>query len=151
MERHKLFIPLLIFLWLGFISAISFMEAWLKFEAPGITIPLGVGIGQLVFHALNKIEWVLVFFITTLHSLNVQFSVRKHALFFIILIILCTQTFILYPTLDARAAKVMAGEQIPLSLHHWLFIFLEIMKAMCLFTYGLKVQIMNARNPFPKY
>ena len=46
-------------LWIGFVSAISFMEAWLKFRAPGITIPLGLGIGRLVFNALNKIEWVL--------------------------------------------------------------------------------------------
>ncbi|HQO86046.1 MAG TPA: hypothetical protein PKX84_00190, partial [Bacteroidia bacterium] len=46
-------------LWIGFVSAISFMEAWLKFRAPGITIPLGLGIGRLVFNVLNKIEWVL--------------------------------------------------------------------------------------------
>ena len=35
------------------------MESSLKFRAPGITIPLGLGIGRLVFNVLNKIEWVL--------------------------------------------------------------------------------------------
>ena len=25
------------FVWLGFVGAISFMEAWLKFRAPGVT------------------------------------------------------------------------------------------------------------------
>lgn len=30
-----------IFLWIGFVLAISFMEAWLKFQAPGITLALG--------------------------------------------------------------------------------------------------------------
>ncbi len=34
---------------LGAIVAISFLEAPLKFLAPGITIPLGLGIGRLVF------------------------------------------------------------------------------------------------------
>lgn len=48
------------FVWIGFICAISFMEAWLKFRAPGITIPLGLGIGKLVFQALNYVEWGLV-------------------------------------------------------------------------------------------
>jgi len=37
------------FVWIGFVCAISFMEAWLKFRAPGITVPLGLGIGRLVF------------------------------------------------------------------------------------------------------
>lgn len=46
------------FLWIGFVCAISFMEAWLKFQAPGITVPLGLGIGRLVFNALNTVEWV---------------------------------------------------------------------------------------------
>ena len=46
------------FLWIGFVCAISFMEAWLKFRAPGVTIPLGLGIGRLVFNALNKVEWI---------------------------------------------------------------------------------------------
>ena len=42
-----------IFVWLGMVFAISFLEAPLKFRAPGITIPLGLGIGRLVFRALN--------------------------------------------------------------------------------------------------
>ena len=49
-----------IFIWLGFVGAISFMEAWIKFQAPGVTLPVGLGIGRLVFAALNKVEWVLL-------------------------------------------------------------------------------------------
>ena len=48
-----------IFVWLGMVLAISFLEAPLKFRAPGITIPLGLGIGRLVFRALNVCEVVL--------------------------------------------------------------------------------------------
>jgi hypothetical protein len=39
------------FLWLGMVLAISFLEAPLKFRAPGITLALGLGIGRLVFRA----------------------------------------------------------------------------------------------------
>ncbi|WP_059021439.1 hypothetical protein [Mycobacterium sp. M26] len=48
-----------IFVWLGMVLAISFLEAPLKFRAPGVTIPLGLGIGRLVFRALNACEIVL--------------------------------------------------------------------------------------------
>ena len=48
-----------IFLWLGMVLAISFLEAPLKFRAPGVTIQLGLGIGRLVFRALNICEVLL--------------------------------------------------------------------------------------------
>src|SRR4029453_7982569 len=50
---------LLPMLWLGMVLAISFLEAPLKFRAPGITVSLGLGIGRLVFRALNIVEAVL--------------------------------------------------------------------------------------------
>ena len=46
-------------IWLGLILGISLIEAPLKFQAPGITIPLGLGIGRLVFAAMNIAEAVI--------------------------------------------------------------------------------------------
>lgn len=48
-----------VFVWLGMVLAISFLEAPLKFRAPGITIQLALGIGRLVFRALNLCEVML--------------------------------------------------------------------------------------------
>lgn len=48
-----------IFVWLGMVVAISFLEAPLKFRAPGVTLPIGLGIGRKVFGALNAVESVL--------------------------------------------------------------------------------------------
>lgn len=48
------------FVWFGLVGGISFLEAPLKFQAPNITIPLGLGIGRLVFFWLNKIEIALM-------------------------------------------------------------------------------------------
>ena len=53
-----------VFIWVGMIIAISFMEAWLKFRAPGVTLPIGLGIGRLVFGALNRVEWILAVVVT---------------------------------------------------------------------------------------
>jgi hypothetical protein len=48
-----------IFIWLGMVLAISGLEAPLKFRAPGVTLQIGLGIGRLVFRALNICEVVL--------------------------------------------------------------------------------------------
>jgi hypothetical protein len=38
------------------VLAISFMEAPLKFRAPDVTLRIGLGIGRLIFRALNNVE-----------------------------------------------------------------------------------------------
>jgi hypothetical protein len=47
------------FVWLGMVLAISFLEAPLKFRAPGVDLRIGFGIGRLVFRALNAAEGAL--------------------------------------------------------------------------------------------
>src|SRR6185312_13635265 len=42
-------------LWLGMVLAISFLEAPLKFRAPGVDLRTGLAIGRIVFRALNGI------------------------------------------------------------------------------------------------
>jgi hypothetical protein len=41
------------------VLAISFIETPLKFRAPGVTLQIGLGIGRLVFRALNACELAL--------------------------------------------------------------------------------------------
>lgn len=48
-----------VFVWLGMVLAISFVEAPLKFRAPGVMLQIGLGIGRLVFRALNATEMAL--------------------------------------------------------------------------------------------
>lgn len=126
-----------VFLWLGFVCAISFMEAWLKFEAPGITLPLGLGIGRLVFSALNAIEWVFAIAIV----LNYVFRrIRKpnYKMIFLVipLMILTLQTLELLPELDVRAEKVIRGEDPGLSNAHNYYVILEALKVISLFVFG---------------
>ncbi|MGW8123493.1 hypothetical protein ACV07N_12605 [Roseivirga echinicomitans] len=129
-----------VFLWIGFVSAISFMESWLKFQAPGITIPLGLGIGRLVFGVLNKIEWVLAI------AIVIQMYVHKTALFnpktliFLLpLVILILQTFWLLPRLDARAEMHIQGIVPPASTLHYYYAGSEVVKVVCLLIYGIKL------------
>lgn len=138
------------FLWVGFVCAISFLEAWLKFRAPGITIPLGLGIGRLVFSALNKIEWVfaiaiiinLVFdrgFSFSSFSLRDSLSISSSTaiLLFIPLVMLILQTFWALPTLDARAEIHLTGGTPPPSVLHFYYVGMELVKVGCLVAFGI--------------
>lgn len=128
------------FLWLGFVGAISFMEAWLKFRAPGITLPLGLGIGRLVFHALNIVEWVfLVAIIVNLYLRN-GFSYQPFYLWLLIpFVILVLQTVWVLPVLDARAEMHIQGTEVPPSKIHLVYVLFELIKVGCLLTFGIKL------------
>lgn len=121
--------------WAGLIAGISFLEAPLKFQAPGITIPLGLGIGQLVFQALNKIEIVLLVIILVC-SFPAPLKNIKTRLLVILTIILLADTFWLLPLLDERAKLVLAGSPPPASHHHILYIIIESIKLLLLIVLG---------------
>lgn len=127
-----------IYLWLGFVLAISFLEAWLKFQAPGITIPLGLGIGRLVFFALNKTEWFFAVLILLMQIKSGNWKqIRMEWL--ALLIILLLQTFWLLPLLDARAEKVIQMVEIEPSNLHYYYVALEMIKVLILFVFGKKL------------
>ncbi|GAB3021744.1 hypothetical protein GCM10027051_28870 [Niabella terrae] len=125
------------FLWIGFVGAISFMEAWVKFRAPGVTTALGLGIGRLVFGALNKVEWVLVFIILLSLLLSRQPLLRiGHLAYFVPLVIIAIQTIWLLPALDLRAQLHIEGAVLPPSSLHFWYVGLEIIKIVSLFWFG---------------
>lgn len=129
-----------IFIWVGFVCAISFMEAWLKFRAPGINIPLGLGIGRLVFSALNKVEWVLSIIIIASYFFNSDKSFHKNfILFFIALAVLIFQTVYMLPALDVRAELKINGLPTPTSYLHIYYVIMEIIKVSCLVILGFKL------------
>ncbi len=128
------------FIWIGMVLAISFMEAWLKFRAPGITLALGLGIGRLVFGVLNKVEWVLALFILLQIFLSKQrWNRTENFAFYLPLGILLVQTFWLLPALDARAALHISGSAPPPSHHHIYFAAMEVTKTICLFVFGISL------------
>ncbi|NHN25041.1 hypothetical protein FIA58_005055 [Flavobacterium jejuense] len=125
-----------LFIWIGFVCAISFMEAWLKFRAPNITTALGLGIGQLVFAALNKVELFLSSSIIILFLLQLKNSRTINLYFGIAYTILLLQTFWILPELNERATKIIQEIIVPKSQLHFVFVTLEIIKVVCLFLFG---------------
>lgn len=128
------------FLWIGFVGAISFMEAWLKFRAPGISLELGLGIGRIVFNALNKVEWVMAILIfTSLLRNKIDITKPKNTLVLIPTLILILQTFWLLPTLDARAELHIQNLPVPPSKMHFVYIGVELVKVIFLFAFGIQL------------
>ncbi len=127
------------YIWFGLILGISFIEAPLKFQAPDITLALGLGIGRLVFFALNKIEIILAL------ALMISFLRSKPAsksplyIFSIIAILLFLETVWLLPVLDARAVEVINGTAAPYSNTHVIYIVFDAAKLILLAVLGIKM------------
>ena len=129
-----------VFVWIGFVCAISFLEARLKFRAPGITVKLGLGIGRLVFSALNKVEIVMALaIIINLLVVQNDFFISRNLLLVIPLLLLIAQTFWLLPALDARALSAINGEELPKTGLHFYYVGMEVVKVVCLFIFGLQL------------
>ena len=128
------------FLWIGFVCAISLLEAWLKFSAPGVTIAIGLGIGRLVFNALNKAELVfcaaiLFHFITARKDL-----LKVNSVFFLVpMLLLLAQTFWLLPALDVRAELYINQEKMSPSNLHLYYVAIEVIKVACLSLFGISL------------
>ena len=127
------------FIWLGFIGAISFMEAWLKFRAPGIDTSLGLGIGQLVFNALNKVEITSAVLIVLLSIASKEKKpIRIQGLFYVAVAILVLQSVWLLPALDTRANLIREGVVLGKSKLHLWYVLVEIVKITCLILFGFR-------------
>jgi hypothetical protein len=130
-------------LWCGMACAIA-IEAQLKFQAPGITHELGLGIGKLVFTALNRVECVLGILLAI--ALFAFAGARKARLVFgLIAAVLLAQTFWLIPLLIARIDLITSGQAPPDSSAHFVYIALEIAKIALLLTLSVLLNL-QAKN-----
>jgi hypothetical protein len=126
------------FIWLGMVLAISFLEAPLKFRAPGITVPLGLGIGRLVFRALNAVELGLAVALTAAmfaDQAGLSGRVAPGALISL-WAVLVGQVAVLRPQLDRRAGRILTGQTPPRSRLHLTYITLEAAKVVLLTVLG---------------
>lgn len=126
------------FVWLGMVIAISFLEAPLKFRAPGVTLPIGLGIGRLVFRALNIAELLLavilaVGLLTEMPTARINFSGA------VPVAALVVQIGFVRPLLSRRSDGVLAGEDVPRSRAHYWYVGLEVVKIIGLLATGVQL------------
>ena len=125
-----------VFVWLGMVLAISFLEAPLKFRAPGVTLPIGLGIGRLVFRALNVCEAVLAAALVA--SLSIRPSTISAAIAAgVAVVVLIAQVLAVRPALTRRSEATLAGAEVPRSQAHFVYVGLEIAKVIALLVTGV--------------
>ncbi len=118
-------------LWLGMVLAISFLEAPLKFRAPGVTLPVGLGIGRLVFKALNTVEVVLLLLLLS-SAVAAPPGPGATVLLGVAAAVLFVQIVFVRPPLTKRSNRVLAGEVLPRSRAHLAYVGLETVKVIVL-------------------
>jgi hypothetical protein len=123
------------FVWLGMVSAISFLEAPLKFRAPNVTLQIGLGIGRLVFRALNLVE--AVFALVIVATLVVSPPAPSVTVAVLVAVFaLAVQLTAVRPFLNRRSDKVLAGLDAPRSRGHYAYVVFEAIKAIGLVVAG---------------
>jgi len=125
-----------IFVWLGMVLAISFIEAPLKFRAPGVTLRIGLGIGRLVFRALNLCEFVLAALIVGAFVVQPP-AAASVALAGAAVGALVAQLLVVRPRLTRRSDAALAGDEAPRSRAHWAYVGLEVGKVVALVIAGV--------------
>jgi hypothetical protein len=124
------------FVWLGMVLAISFLEAPLKFGAPGVTVPIGLGIGRVVFRALNTVEAALAAAVVVCLLID-QPDVSARVALIVAIATLLAQLVGVRPRLARRTAAVLAGVDAPRSHAHLAYVALEAVKVAALLVAGV--------------
>jgi hypothetical protein len=124
------------FVWLGMVLAISFLETPLKFRAPDVTLRIGLGIGRIVFRALNVCEAVLaVVLAAALIAGHPSTAVLVAAA--VAIIPLVVQLAVVRPSLTRRTNLVLGGQDAPRSHSHQAYVALEGVKVIALIVTGV--------------
>lgn len=124
------------FTWVGLVVGISFIEAPLKFRAPGVTTPIGLGIGRLVFRALNSVETVLAVILGATLFVGLGDTTAAVALVLAI-VALAVQLLAVRPPLTRRSDVILAGGDAPRSGAHHAYVALESVKLIALLMGGV--------------
>ena len=128
-----------ILVWLGMVLAISFLEAPLKFRAPGVTIQLGLGIGRLVFRALNACEIALAVLVVVALVIGTP-STGVIAATLVAIGALLVQVIGVRPYLTRRSDAVLADAsqaEAGRSNAHYVYVGFEIVKVVALLVGGI--------------
>ena len=148
LQHHlRLILAALCFVWVGLLAGISFLEAPVKFQAPSLTLEVGLDVGRQVFGAFDYVQralTVLVLFGLVLlrQRLNIGITVALGLVLFLQL----WQTLFLLPLLDARVELILNGEVPPPAAWHIVYIVIEASKIILLAGSGYALLVGRARN-----
>lgn len=118
-------------LWIGLLVGVSFLATPVKFMAPSLSLPVALDVGRQTFAVFNRVEWLLA------AGLLVALLVRPRnhaatagAALAAVLVVL--EAAWLLPALDQRVGMIIAGQSVPPSHLHDVYIGVELLKLAAL-------------------
>jgi hypothetical protein len=124
-------------IWFGMTAGVSLLATPARFSASTITRSIALDVGQVVFAALNKAEFVALIILLIL----VRVSGKARELWAgcgALTLILITQSMWLLPKLSARTQQIIAGVEPPPSYVHGAYSILELSKLLLLLYLGFR-------------
>ncbi|MBV8550565.1 MAG: hypothetical protein JOY54_04640 [Acidobacteriaceae bacterium] len=129
----RLVFLILITVWAGIIIGVSLIATPVKFQAPSLTMPVGVEIGRYTFRLLARVELCLL--IASIVAASVAQPRWITTVVLALVIVECAlQRYWLLPVLDDRVSQILAGGTPSFSIHHRLCAVIEAIKAALLIT-----------------
>jgi hypothetical protein len=125
------------FIWAGFILAISFMEAWVKFRAETLEFPTALEVGMHVFGALNFVERIFSIILLVYIFYYYQDKIIVIAGLSIFTFVVAQSGYLL-PELNEHAQLILQGMQPEKSSVHKMYVLMEIIKLSALIVLGFR-------------
>jgi hypothetical protein len=120
----------ILFVWAGLLLGVSFVATPAKFLAPSLPMAQALDVGRWTFHVLTRIEWGFVL-LTAVLLVMAWRSARLGSvagLIACVAAVLAVESFVLRPLLDERVLRIMAGEAVPPTIWHDVYIALEAIR-----------------------
>ncbi len=124
-------------IWFGMTAGVSLLATPVRFSAPTITRAIALDVGQVVFAALNKAEFVALMLLLIV----VRVSDGAKSLWAgcaALALILFAQSLWLLPALSARTQQIIAGTEPAPSFVHGAYSILELSKLVLLLYLGFR-------------
>lgn len=122
-------------LWIGLLIGVSFLATPAKFLASGLSLAVALDVGRHTFAIFSKLECLLCLALVALlfSRLRTPLSVAMGVV--LVLVVLLETTWLL-PLLDQRVGLILAGQPPAATLHHQLYVSLEVAKLIALIVVG---------------
>jgi hypothetical protein len=132
----------ILFVWAGLLIGVSFVATPAKFLAPNLPLAQALDVGRWTFHVLAWIEWALVAVVALLLALTwrsggVRIGLAA-GLVAMAVTVLAAESLVLRSLLDARVVRIIAGESVPTSPWHNVYIALEALRLALILAAGIQ-------------
>ncbi|CAD0225771.1 hypothetical protein KYG33_00835 [Chryseobacterium sp. D764] len=132
----------------GVFITVSFLETPMKFQVPGMTLPVALELGMMMFGISTKIQCVfLILIVAGMFVSRKKYTKTDFIIIAVLLAILLLEKFWMLPALDNRAQLLSAGKPVLSSEMHNYFIYAESAKAIFL-CIAISLQFIKQKNEY---